>query len=235
MFALLQAKAGQLDSRPSLREAIQKLEDQADTKKSAFGFLFKSQPAAGHTTVGYQNSAFSVAGMLASNTCRQRSPDKPFSFLDSLSEPGLDSKPEAKPNFFRRLSPQKAPPAATTRAASPSADLIDWRRLGRDACSYRPPCFWEDLDPLGQAAKPVSHLGFITFERERDFVAKVAEADVNCWKGRQETLDQAYFRQAIDLMLMGVEGEVFAIDAATGTFSHRNFNRGVEQLSGSRR
>ena len=74
MFSFLQQKGSMLDSRVEINNEVKKLTDAADTSLSSFGFLFKSNNkqllSNQTTTIGYQNSAFSVANMVASNSCR---------------------------------------------------------------------------------------------------------------------------------------------------------------------
>lgn len=77
-------------------------------------------------------------------------------------------------------------------------------------------------------------MGLITPEREKEFFRLMSLNDQNCWKGPQQTMNQTYYRKAIDMMLMGIEGKVFSINRVSGTFTHQNFNTTIDNLSGSR-
>lgn len=74
MFSFLQEKSRVLEAKEELKDGLQKLTDQANTNLSTFGFLFRSTPKptsmTGTTTIGFQNSAFSVVNMLSSNSCK---------------------------------------------------------------------------------------------------------------------------------------------------------------------
>lgn len=157
-------------------------------------------------------------------------PDKPFSFLDGPG-PISTQKPLLSKTHQKSAENPKIP--SLNNQSTPAAKVaIDWQQVGQSDSFYRLPALWEDVDPTGEEPAAVQCFGIITPEREREFRDRVTLNDQNSWKGPQQEMSFKYYRKSIDMMLMGIEGQVFVIDKRTGVFSVNNFNCTVDNVSG---
>lgn len=238
MFSFLQQKSNQAQNKEQMDSEITKLKDSADLRNSKLGFLFSSKPkvkdhlSAGGT-IGFTNPAFSTANMVTSNGCKYYvTPDKPFSFLNKpdlrytpLTSHALNTPDQVTvtPHIHTHIDP-----------ASQQASAIDWQQVGMSADVYRLPSYWEDLDSVVSQPSVVGCFGIITPEREIEFRDNMILKDQNCWKGPQQTVSYKYYRKSIDMMLMGIEGQVFIVKKESGVFSLSNFNSTVENVSGKK-
>lgn len=237
MFSFLQQKSTLVKNNEQMAVETAKLRNMANPQLTQFGHLFSSKGKSNMlekpVTIGFSNSAFSTVNMVTSNSCRiLYYLDKPFSFLDrvdgsyapfSQKVQSAVSSQQPKTQIQKDLHQEKANSVHTA---------IDWQKVGQSTSDYKLPSFWEDLDPLGSRPAVVGSFGIITPERENDLRKQLVANDQNCWKGPQQTVSHKYYRKSIDMMLMGIEGQVFSIDKFTGIFTLNNFNSTIDCVTG---
>jgi hypothetical protein len=104
--------------------------------------------------------------------------------------------------------------------------------------TYQPPNFWEDLgsafdnqDERYLKDNSIRGVGIMTLDRNTEFMNKVRRDNRNLLEVESQAINYGYFRKNLDMLMMGIEGNIFLLDRENGLFLLSNAGLSLSELS----